>query len=200
MAKFLPGSSAGFYDSQQSDYDYAIDFLLDEGYAQSVEEADALIEQLIHEEIYLVLEHLINEGYANSENSAINIMSCMSDAWLNNIIEEFVPLTPEKYANVNRAINRMLDKVIPHAHEEVKAHKMEKLFRKLGMPKFLNPGHHRLSRLRRQAIESGLWNAKRNRPQGLDHAPLLNNALDAKRNYKAGLEARRIFQANQKKN
>ena len=44
--------------------------------------------QEIHKNYEKVVEHLINEGYAEDSESANSIISGMSEAWFNLIIQE----------------------------------------------------------------------------------------------------------------
>ena len=43
-----------------------------------------------HETFDLVLSHLLDEGYCDSQDSAIKMMAAMSQDWINAIVEEFV--------------------------------------------------------------------------------------------------------------
>jgi hypothetical protein len=44
--------------------------------------------QEIHKNYEKVIEHLINEGYAENKESADSIINGMSEAWFNLIIQE----------------------------------------------------------------------------------------------------------------
>jgi hypothetical protein len=74
-----------------------------EAYASIYQQPDQVIEEQVEEEICfedlevdndlmvdLVVERLIVEGYANTEDQALNMIPHMSDAWLDNVIGNFV--------------------------------------------------------------------------------------------------------------
>ena len=51
----------------------------------------------------LVLDYLLDEGYADDETVALTIMSNMSEEWIDEIVEAFKPLRREQVPSVKRA-------------------------------------------------------------------------------------------------
>ena len=78
-------------------YNQLLKFLYFEGYSDSYEESEYLIENMnddefesLCEEVYvnnLLITHLIDEGYAETKKSAEVIIRNMSEEWMNSIIE-----------------------------------------------------------------------------------------------------------------
>lgn len=81
-------------------YNKLLKYVYFEGYADSYEDAEQLIEEVddeqfdaLYEEFVLneatesILEHLVSEGFADDKESASAILSVMSDEWLDQIIE-----------------------------------------------------------------------------------------------------------------
>lgn len=58
----------------------------------------------------IVLEHLLDEGFASSQESAIAIMSHMSEEWLSDIIEAYEPMTREREMRVDMAKKKAYNK------------------------------------------------------------------------------------------
>ena len=61
-----------------------------------------------------VIGHLITEGYTDNYESAIAIYESMSDEWIYNILEDFVPLTPEKEERVKKRVGKLAREVQLH--------------------------------------------------------------------------------------
>ena len=74
-----------------------------EAYASIYSQPEQIIQEQVEEEIFfedlevdndlvvdLVVERLIVEGYANTEDQALNMIPHMSDAWLDNVVGNFV--------------------------------------------------------------------------------------------------------------
>jgi len=90
---------------------YILEDIINEGYANTLEEAFEVLESFSDYEIgeiaenYLVEEtetvdlydvvigHLLDEGYADSEESALAIMANMSESWIESIVEGFEPIS-----------------------------------------------------------------------------------------------------------
>ena len=85
-----------------SEYHQLLKFLYFEGYADSYEEAEYIIEEMndedfeaLCEEVFPqftqeeleILEYLMNEGYASDDQSALVILENMSDEWRESIVE-----------------------------------------------------------------------------------------------------------------
>ena len=76
------------------EYNQLLKFVYHEGYAESYEEAEYLLEEVSDsdfETIYdefssrAVCDYLVNEGFAPDAESAISILSVMSEEWRNQI-------------------------------------------------------------------------------------------------------------------
>jgi hypothetical protein len=102
--------------------------LINEGYAETFEEAFEVLESFSDHEVgeiaegYLteevetvdlydiVLEHLLNEGYAETEEAATVIMANMSEEWREEILEsrggEASPGTPESFHKLSRSVKK----------------------------------------------------------------------------------------------
>jgi hypothetical protein len=100
--------------------------LIDEGYAETFEEAFEILESFSDYEVgeiveeYLteetevvdlydiVLEHLLDEGYADTEEAATVIMANMSEEWREEILEsrggEASPGTPDSFHKLSRGV------------------------------------------------------------------------------------------------
>jgi hypothetical protein len=80
----------------QNNYEYhkLLKFLYFEGYADSYEEAQYVLEELNCDG---VLEYLIDEGYADTNENALVIMANMSEEWRQSIVEGKVPWNDSKY-------------------------------------------------------------------------------------------------------
>jgi hypothetical protein len=49
-----------------------------------------------------LLEYLVAEGYADTNDAAIAIMANMSEEWKQSIVEAWEPITPERQAKIDR--------------------------------------------------------------------------------------------------
>ena len=49
-----------------------------------------------------LLEYLVAEGYADTNDAAIAIMANMSEEWKQSIVEAWEPITPERKAKIDR--------------------------------------------------------------------------------------------------
>jgi hypothetical protein len=81
----------------QNNYEYhkLLKFLYFEGYADSYEEAQYVLEELNCDG---VLEYLIDEGYSDTFEDAVVIMANMSEEWRQSIVEANAgPSTPVKF-------------------------------------------------------------------------------------------------------
>jgi hypothetical protein len=108
-----------------SNYEYHkfLKHLYFEGYVDSYEAAEELIESLDDESLDVLIEdynsvtiisHLISEGYTDNYESAIAIYESMSDEWIYNILEDFVPLTPEKEERVRNRVGKLAREIQLH--------------------------------------------------------------------------------------
>ena len=74
-----------------------------EAYASIYKQPDQVIEEQVDQEVYfenvevdsdlmvdIIIDRLVAEGYANTEDEALNIIPHMSDAWLDNVVGNFV--------------------------------------------------------------------------------------------------------------
>ena len=99
------------------EYNKLLKFLYFEGYSDSYEEAEQLIEQvdddefetlyeefLLTEAVDIVSDYLISEGFASDEQSAMAMFTAMSDDWLQQIVEEMTG--PERGAKILAAFRR----------------------------------------------------------------------------------------------
>lgn len=99
------------------EYNKLLKFLYFEGYSDSYEEAEQLIEEvndedfetlyeefLITEAVDVVSGYLVSEGFAADEESAMAIFTAMSDDWLQQIVEEMSG--PEMGAKILAAIKK----------------------------------------------------------------------------------------------
>jgi hypothetical protein len=105
------------------EYNQLLKFVYHEGYANSYEEAEYLLEEVSDsdfETIYdefssvqtsrAVCDYLVSEGFAPDVDSASSILSVMSEEWLNQIMEtEVRPLTGRKLERFNAEIEKMKD-------------------------------------------------------------------------------------------
>lgn len=64
-----------------------------------------------------ILDHLISEGYAESEEAAIAIMANMSEEWRNDIVEAYEPMTKERQMKVDRAKGKAYNKDMMAQHK-----------------------------------------------------------------------------------
>lgn len=53
---------------------------------------------------YIIISHLLDEGYAETPNAAEKIMTNMSEEWKLSILEDFKDLTPEKETRVKQRL------------------------------------------------------------------------------------------------
>lgn len=83
------------------EYNKLLKFLYFEGYSDSYEEAEQLIEEvddeefetlyeefLLTEAVDVVSDYLVSEGFAADAESAMAMFTAMSDDWLSQIVEE----------------------------------------------------------------------------------------------------------------
>ena len=63
----------------------------------------------------LVLDHLLDEGYADSEQDALQIMSNMSEEWVEDILEAFKPLRRDQLPGVVKANKKAVKDFAFHA-------------------------------------------------------------------------------------
>jgi hypothetical protein len=84
----------------QDNYEYhkLLKFLYFEGYSDSYEEAEYVLEELNCDG---VLEYLIDEGYSDTFENAVVILENMSEEWRESIVEE---ITPERRARYKRGL------------------------------------------------------------------------------------------------
>jgi len=76
---------------QREDIEWIVDALVNEGYDLSSYTWGDMYEICTEEltDLYDVLfTHLLDEGYANTESSAVAIIECMSEEWVDSILEE----------------------------------------------------------------------------------------------------------------
>ena len=90
-------------DRLGENFDYILEYLINEGYAETFDQAvevldsfsDHEVNQIVEnyyseerEDLYdVVLAHLLDEGYADTPEDAQSIMANMSDAWISEILE-----------------------------------------------------------------------------------------------------------------
>ena len=99
------------------EYNKLLKFLYFEGYSDSYEEAEQLIEEVDDEEFETLYEefllteavdvvsgYLVSEGFAVDEESAMAMFTAMSDDWLQQIVEEMTG--PEVGAKILAAIKK----------------------------------------------------------------------------------------------
>ena len=99
------------------EYNKLLKFLYFEGYSDSYEEAEQLIEEaddaefetlyeefLLTEAVDIVSNYLISEGFASDEESAIAMFTAMSDDWLQQIMEAMTG--PERGAMILAALKK----------------------------------------------------------------------------------------------
>jgi hypothetical protein len=100
------------------EYNQLLRFVYHEGYADSYEEAEYLLEEVSDsdfEAIYdefssvqtskVVCDYLVSEGFAPDAESASSILGVMSDQWLDQIMEmEIRDMTPAKLKQFNATI------------------------------------------------------------------------------------------------
>ena len=114
------------------EYNQLLKFVYHEGYANSYEEAEYLLEEVSDsdfETIYdefssvqtsrAVCDYLVSEGFAPDVDSASSILSVMSEEWLNQIMEtEVRPMTPAKARKFAELMRKREDN--PEAEERRK--------------------------------------------------------------------------------
>jgi hypothetical protein len=140
-------------------------------------------EKLVKEE---VLDYLINEGFADTEANAEAIMLNMSEEWLNDIIEGFVPLSKEKEARVTGALKKNMD---TRTKDNMSVRKDTASLKKVPRP--LRKYTRRNKRLLTQ-LDKYRYN-----PKGLNKNNLLQNAKDSLTHTHAHRAAENIYKQNQ---
>ena len=79
-------------------------------YDRAKETVGGLLKQSYEYDLYdTILEYLISEGYADTEDSALAIMANMSEEWRDDIIEYSFPLKKSELATVEKIRKRLDD-------------------------------------------------------------------------------------------
>jgi hypothetical protein len=160
-----------------------------ESYMNVYENSEAVEENNIEEDTYdLVLEYLLNGGFADSEKTAQVIVSNMSEAWLNDIIEAFVPLSKEKEARVTDAIKKNMQ---ARAKDDISTRKDVDRLKKIPKPL------RRFSRTNKRLLDK--LDKYRKTPKGLNKNELLQNAQDSLTHTHAHRSAETIHKRNELK-
>jgi hypothetical protein len=157
-------------------------FDLYESYLGIYEEAETI------DSLEYVLDYLIDEGFTDSYEGANEIVECMSDEWLEGIIEGFVPLSPEKEERVRDEVEQ---NVVEReaAIKDMRRHRD----RLKSLPKPLR----RFSRSNKAAIE--FLNKYDRKPKGLNKKNLLQNAQDSLMHTSISRQASNVAKQNELK-
>jgi hypothetical protein len=139
----------------------------------------------VYETNDVIVDYLIAEGFADSEEGALAIKEHMSVEWLDEIIEAFKDLTPEQEEKVRKAKEKLAKRAADHNHEKWKH---RETFNKLnnGTRKRFDP---KLKEPREKACE--------HENQVKKNLKLVQNAQDALSRTRASRKARAFYNGEQ---